>query len=181
MSDKSWLDDWYARVGEDEAKRVSGRAARRGTEVHRLCENYLLNRPDDLRKEMPVNAHMFRQIKPVLDSNVNDIIGSELFLYSDTLKIAGACDLIAKYQGITSVIDFKTSGSNKTHDGIEGYWLQTALYAFLMWERTKVFCSQLVIIIAVENENRCQVFVDKTKKWIPQAAELVKRYHKSLL
>ena len=42
-ADKSGLDAWRKAVGEEEANRVSARAARRGTAVHSLCEKLVLN------------------------------------------------------------------------------------------------------------------------------------------
>ena len=40
-ADKSGLDRWRKRVGEDEAKRIGTEATNRGTVMHRLLELYL--------------------------------------------------------------------------------------------------------------------------------------------
>ena len=42
--DKTALLEWKKRVGPEEAARVSSQATRRGTSVHKIAENYLLNR-----------------------------------------------------------------------------------------------------------------------------------------
>ena len=112
-ADKSGLDAWRKAVGEEEANRISARAARRGTAVHSLCEKLVLNEDVNTRSEMPVNVHMYRQLERELRAHCDDVRGSELFLYSDKLKVAGACDLIASWDGVPSIIDFKTSGKNK--------------------------------------------------------------------
>jgi len=176
-SDKSGLDDWRRAVGEEEANRVSTRAARRGTEVHRLCEDLVLNRPVDLRREMPFNVQMYRQLEQKLKENVTNIRGSELFLYSDKLKVAGACDLIADYAGKPSIIDFKTSGKNKRKEWIEGYFLQATMYSYMFWERTGILHPQLVIMIAVEEENKAQIFIESATNYLAKAKQICEQFH----
>jgi genome maintenance exonuclease 1 len=176
-ADKSGLDDWRRAIGEEEANRVSARAARRGTEVHRLCEDLVLNRPIDLRREMPFNVHMYRQLEQKLSENVTNIRGSELFLYSDKLKVAGACDLIADYAGKKSIIDFKTSGKAKQKDWIEGYFIQATLYSYMFWERTGILHSQLVIMIAIEEENKAQIFIENATNYLEKAKQICEQFH----
>lgn len=178
-ADKSGLDDWRKAVGEEEANRVSTRAARRGTEVHRLCEDLVLNRPIDLRREMPFNIQMYKQLESKLKENVTNIRGSELFLYSDKLRVAGACDLIADYAGKPSIIDFKTSGKHKKKEWIEGYFLQATLYSYMFWERTGIFHNQIVIMIAVEEESNAQIFIEKASDYIVEAKRICDTYHSS--
>jgi hypothetical protein len=175
--DKSGLDEWRNRVGDEEADRVTKRSAKRGTEVHRLCEDLILNREINLRREMPLNRMMFQQLQKVLEESVDHIRGSELFLYSDHLKVAGACDLIASYNDVKSIIDFKTSKSPKPREWIDGYFLQTALYSYMFWERTKIKHSQLVVLIAVEEGDHAQVFIENVDDWIHKAKKCSQAFH----
>jgi len=122
---------------------------------------------------------MYRQLERKLKANVNEIRGSELFLYSDKLKIAGACDLIANYADKTSIIDFKTSGKNKKKEWIEGYFLQATLYSYMFWERTGIFHNQIVIMIAVEEETEAQIFIEKASNYITKAQKLCNDFHSS--
>lgn len=172
---KDGLEDWIARVGAEEAAKIAARSARRGTEVHRLCEDLVLNRAIDLKKEMPINRYMFQQLERKLIDNCDTIRGSELFLYSDKLKIAGACDLVADWNDKLSLIDFKTSRSFKPIEWIDSYFLQTALYAFMLWERTGILCSQLVVLIAVEDAPEALVYIQKTKAWLDRAKKLCQK------
>ena len=94
-SDHSWLDEWKARVGEVEAKKILVQAGRRGSAVHELAEYYLKNDPDYKKGHMPFNIYSFNKIKPFLDEHVGLIAGLEIPLYSDTLKVAGRSDCIA--------------------------------------------------------------------------------------
>lgn len=176
-SDKSGLDNWRRAVGEEEANRVSARAARRGTAVHSLCEKLVLNEDIDLRSEMPLNVHMYRQLERELRAHCDDIRGSELFLYSDALKVAGACDLIASWDGRPSIIDFKTSGKNKKKEWIEGYFLQCSLYSYMFWERTGILHSQIVVMISVEEEDKAQIFVENATKYLNKAKQICESFH----
>ena len=174
-SDKSGLEKWKKRVGEEEAKKISGFAASRGTAVHNLCEQYLKN---TVPKGMPSNMELFSQIKKVLDKHVNNIMSIEDALYSDTLKVAGRVDLIAEYDGENAIIDFKTSGKDKREDWIEGYFLQCSLYAFMFWELTSISIKKIVIIIGNDSDNKAQVFVKSPNDYIQKAINMVKLYHK---
>ena len=124
MLDKGFLDDWIARVGEREAERIKNQAATRGTEIHGLCENYVLNREVNTKKLMPLQKMLFNQIKRVLDENLEVVMGSEVRLFSNKLKAAGSCDLIGQWNGRRAVIDFKTSRNFKGEDDILGYFLR---------------------------------------------------------
>jgi genome maintenance exonuclease 1 len=176
MLDKSGLDEWRERVGEEQANFTGRLAAARGTNIHTMCENYV--RGEDVDVSMPFNSYLFNQVKKVLDEHVDDIVGCELTLVSDELKIAGSCDLIALYDGKLSIIDYKTSAKNKMKQWIESYFLQTSLYAYMLWEMTGMMAKQLVVIIAVDEEPVPQVFIVKPREYLEKAAELCREYHK---
>lgn len=172
-SDKSWLDDWIARVGEEEAKKVSAQAARRGTAVHDLAEKYLKNDPAYKKGHMPVNIKTFLNIKHFLDNHIGLIAGLELPLYSVLLQTAGRVDCIAKWDGEWSVIDFKTSKKEKSSDDIHNYFLQESAYAYMFYELTGLIPKQLVTVMTVD-EGESKVFIEKTRDWIPKFIELRK-------
>ncbi len=175
MTDKSALDAWKKRVGDEEAARVSARAATRGTNVHTMCENYVLGNEIDM--SMPHNMMVFRQIKMILDEKVDMIRATECTLFSDHLKIAGTCDLIADYDGRLSIIDYKTSSKLKRKEWIEGYFLQASLYAYMLWEMTGIHVKDIVIIIGVDDSLDAQVFVERPQRYLEKAADLVRSYH----
>lgn len=176
MSDKTALNEWKARVGDEEANRVSARASSRGTFIHTMCEKYILG--EDVDTSMPHNMMIFRQIKGILDEKVDMIRATECTLFSHHLKIAGTCDLIADYDGRLSIIDYKTSTRRKRKDWIEGYFLQASLYAYMLWEMTGISVKDIVIIIGVDDELDPQVFVERPSNYIEKAADMVQSYHK---
>ena len=176
MMDKSALEAWRKRVGEDEAVRVSTRASTRGTNVHTMCENYVLGH--DIDTSMPHNMMMFNQIKKVLDEKVDMVRATECTLFSDHLKLAGSCDLIANYDDRLSIIDYKTSAKRKRKDWIEGYFLQASLYSYMLWEMTDILVKDIVIIIGVDDSLESQIFVERPQRYLEKAVDLVRSYHK---
>jgi genome maintenance exonuclease 1 len=146
---KEAIMKWRKRVGEEAANAISRKASGRGTNVHTLCERYLNN--ESLGEIMPDAKEMFYSIKPLLN-RINNIHYQEQALWSKQLGMAGRVDCIAEFDGVLSVIDFKTSKRIKLSGDIEDYYWQTTAYALMYEELIGVPINNLVIIMAVENE-----------------------------
>jgi hypothetical protein len=170
---KEAIREWRARIGEEEANRVSARAARRGTTIHSLCENYLLNKEV---KPGLFDVETFDSIKPLLN-RINNIHCLETQLFSDHLQVAGTVDCIAEFDGRVSVIDFKTSRRIKSREDIPGYFMQTSAYAVMFEELTHIPVDRLVVIMSVDDEAPL-LFIEKRDDWIGQFIELRKDYSK---
>ena len=56
--------EWRARVGNEEANRVTKRATSRGTDMHTLVEHHLKN--EELPTVQPLSEFLFKQAKPDL-------------------------------------------------------------------------------------------------------------------
>lgn len=169
---KDGLDAWRARVGEEVANKVMNQAAHRGTAIHSICENYLMNK--EYRKGvMPFDLDTFSRIRPHLDKNVGSVYGIEVPLWSAKLKTAGRADLLAGWCGVNSVIDFKTSKRVKTEDHIEGYFIQATCYSLMAEELTGLKFPQIVVIIAVDHEPT-QVFVKRRDLYVDRVLEIFK-------
>ena len=164
---KQSIMEWRKRVGEEEANRISSKAAGRGTRVHTLCENYLNNQEDYLQKQMPDAIVMFNTLQPLLNEYVNNIHALEVPLYSDYLRTAGRVDCIAEFDGAISVIDFKTSSKPKEDKWIQNYYMQCSAYAVMFEERTGIPVSRIVVMIAVDGE-KAQIFVKKRNDYIDE-------------
>lgn len=169
--DKTALLEWRKKVGDEQANKISTQAARRGTAVHSLAERYVLNESSYLEGAMPSGVDAFNSIKPVIDRSVDNILGIELPLYSVTLRTAGRCDLIAEYNGVPSVIDFKTSRRLKKEEWIESYFLQTTVYSMMFESIYKIKIPQIVIMIAVDHEEP-QVFIKDRSKYVDRVLEI---------
>ena len=160
---KKAINEWRARVGEKVANQITKQASARGTSIHKLCEHYILGTMDDV-KIMPSNKEMFSSMANHLAKTIGKVYAVEGFLYSDFLRSAGQVDMIAEYNGVLSVVDFKTSKKKKNPDWIENYFVQEAAYSFMFEERTQLQVGQLVTVIGVDGEDEPQVFIKNTKE-----------------
>ena len=168
---KQSIIEWRKRVGEEEANRISSTAARRGTRIHSLAEKYLLN--ESVNPDM-FDIEMWNKFKPILH-NIDNIYALEQALYSDHLEVAGTVDCIAEYNGKMSVIDFKTSKRIKHRDNIHDYFMQCSAYAVAFEEMTKIPVPQIVVLIAVDEEDPL-IFVEKRNTWINGFKDLRTEY-----
>ena len=171
---KAAIQAWRERVGETEANKISGKASRRGTTLHSVCESYIQNKEKFLNGETPHIVELFKTIEPILE-RVDNIQGVELALYSDHFGIAGRTDCIAEFDGVLSVIDYKTSNKIKKKEWCDKYFAQGAFYGVAYEELTSIPVPQVVIIIAVENELP-QLFVEKRDDWTHLIWEAKKLY-----
>lgn len=172
--DKTALLEWKKRIGEEEANRISKIATRRGNAIHSIAERYVLNEERYYSSnEMPVNVDSFIPIKAALDAHVDNILGVELPLWSKALGCAGRTDLVAQYDGITSIIDFKTSKKFKKEEWIESYFLQSTIYSMMFERLYSISVPQIVIIITVDDEMVPQVFVKERANYVDRAIEIL--------
>ncbi|SVD65745.1 uncharacterized protein METZ01_LOCUS418599, partial [marine metagenome] len=169
---KASIQEWRKRVGETEANKISGKASRRGTSVHSVCESYIKNEDGFLDGQTPNIVELFKTIEPFLE-RIDNVHGVELALYSDHFGVAGRTDLIAEFDGKLSVIDYKTSNKIKKKDWCESYFAQCAFYGIAYEELTKIPVPQVVVIIAVDSE-RPQLFVEKRDDWVDKIWEAKK-------
>ena len=172
---KAAIMAWRKRVGEEKANQISRKASGRGTNVHSICEEYLNNK--ELGVFMPDAYEMFLSIKPYLNK-INNIHYQEQALWSTQLGMAGRVDCIAEYEGVLSVIDFKTSSRPKDESDIQDYFWQTTAYSLMYEELVGVPIDNLVIIMAVENGIPL-IFKQKTEDHIEGLAQAIDFYHKN--
>jgi genome maintenance exonuclease 1 len=154
---KKELMEWRARVGEEKANEISRKATTRGTGVHKAIERHLLNEEVDVLREnmMPNVRNLFVKMKKEL-VKINNIHCLESKLFSHELKLAGQVDCVAEYNGVLSVIDFKTSVRLKKKEDIENYFMQGVAYGTMFTELTGLPFEQVVIIIGVDTADFCQ-------------------------
>ncbi len=172
IGDKSFLDEWRQRVGEEEADRITEEASVRGSYLHETIEAYLQQESD--WKQRALKAPLFKTMKTSIDLSIGKIYGKEFRLYSDYLNLAGTCDLCAEWNTKTSIVDWKSSRKLKKIEWIDGYFMQTCIYSILLQERTGIKAEQLVIVMGVDGESKPQVFVQDRAIWIPRVMNAVR-------
>ena len=163
------IQQWRDRIGKDEATKISTRAANRGTRLHNLVESYLLGDTVDFKNDILIKD-LYSRFLPVVNK-IDNIRALEYPLYSDVMELAGTVDCAADYEGVPSVIDFKSSSKPKKIEYIENYFLQCCIYSLMIEELYSIKLNQLVVAIAVENEQP-QIFIENRKDWFKP---LVKR------
>lgn len=166
---------WRARVGDEVANKISAQASRRGTLMHKLCEDYVNNEEIDTDKLMPLDYQNFNALKEQMDKHFGKVYGQEIALYSDFLEMAGRVDCIAEYKGKLSIIDYKTSKKVKKRENIKNYFMQAAGYAVMYEEIFKQPINQLVILMSVDHEGVVE-FVEKRDDHIHDLIALRKKY-----
>ena len=160
---KAGIAKWRARVGEEKANNISKRSTGRGTKYHSIVEDYFNNNLDLKKyKKYPLPVLMFHHSRHVLD-RINNIYLQEAALYSKHLEIAGRVDCIAEFDGVLSIIDFKTAAEPKREKYLYDYFVQETAYACMLQENYGLSVKQLVTIVACEN-GETQVKVLPPKK-----------------
>lgn len=179
--DKPWLTEWRNRLGTEKAARETKRATDRGTAVHTIIERYLNNENNPTRDQKTDHISEFNSLRIRLN-NINHIIAQEVPLYSDLLKIGGRVDCVAEYEGVLSIVDFKTSSGTKTIDMVQDYFLQTTAYALMIHERYDIWIDDIAILISIEKgAGLPMVFREKTEKFIRPLVKRINTYHKGEL
>ena len=176
--DKKGLTEWRKRVGDEVANYVSGKAASRGTKVHHMCEDYLNNMATrfpskwEKHKKDFLPYCIFTQLKEKALQNIDNIYAQEAGLYSDKYKVAGRVDCVSEYNGVPSVIDFKTSTKERKDDWNENYYIQGSAYAEMFQERTGILIDQVVILVVTE-DGTVQEFVKCKHDYLDALTETV--------
>jgi len=167
---------WRKRVGEKAANAKSTRATGRGTKYHSIAEDYFNNTLDlEKYKKYPLPVLMFHQSRGTLD-RINNIYLQEAALYSKHLEIAGRVDCIAEFDGVLSIIDFKTAEEPKREEYLYDYFVQETAYACMLQENYGLSVKQLVTIVACENgETQVKVLPPK-KEFFMKLMEYISEY-----
>ena len=175
------LARWRARVGVDEAQRITAQAAIRGTAMHSILEHHILGKNRLDLTDVGQQAHKMADV--VIDkglSHLEEIWGSEVALYYPELY-AGATDLVGIYKNAESIIDFKQTNKPKRREWIEDYMIQLGAYAMAhnYVYQTKI---QQGVVLMCSKDGYFQEFIVSEKEFQKYQHEWLKRvdlYYKS--
>jgi len=169
---KEGLAKWRERVGNDVANHIMRTAAGRGTAVHHMCEDFLNNKEVIKEDQKFLPWCLFSQLKPTLEKSINNIYAQECGLWSEKYRVAGRVDCIAEWNGVPSIIDFKTSRSERKDDYNFEYYMQASAYAEMFEERTGIEINQIVILVVTE-DGLVQEFVREKHDYLEPLIETI--------
>jgi genome maintenance exonuclease 1 len=176
LFNESSLTEWRDAVGDEFADQYINRAARYGTAIHNIAEEYILGKLN-ISKLMPTQYSRFKILKPYLDNNITDVYGVELKMFSRDLHAAGTSDLICKYKNKNSILDYKTSNRRKSIDEILTYFIQSTAYAIMVKELYNFDIEQIVILLYV-HEDTVLEFIEPIDKYLKMTRQFFKLFHK---
>ena len=174
---KKALQEWRNRVGKEEAAKISSFASRRGTTIHSLLEQHIRGEEIDWDSVMPHNVDSFERAVPSLKENLTKIYDLEKRMFSLNLGVAGTVDGLVQWNGVDSVLDFKTSRKVKKKEYITDYFLQTTAYSLMLEEMTGKVLDRLVIFIVNDEEDHPQIFIEERSNWVPLLLQKIHQFH----
>ena len=163
---------WRERVGAEEANKISSVAARRGTKMHSLFEQYL-RQEEELVFENILDESMFNAVQPVLDDITP--IALEAGMWSDSLQMAGQVDCVGIWDNELCIIDFKTSAKYKEEYMADPWFHQMTAYAIMVEELTGEVIDSIVAVVAVDGGG-VQVFEADPREYVDKLYKLRQRY-----
>lgn len=172
---KEGITKWQNKVGLEEANKIKNRAATRGTKFHAMMEKYLGNEQNIFEDVMPDMKQAFNDAKSIIDK-IDNIYYLESQLYSEVIGLAGRTDVIAEYDGVPSIIDFKTSLRLKKEEWIDSYREQGTAYSLMFEEMTGIRIDQVVVIISVDGEDKPQVFTNNRDDYTDSLMNKIRIY-----
>lgn len=179
--DKSGLDAWAARIGQENAERIKSEASAVGTHMHNVIERMVAYRdlPRPTSWLMTKGYEMGYRLVNTYFQYMQEIWGSEIQLYYPE-KYAGTTDLVCVYRDKPCVMDFKQSIKPKKREWIDDYFHQLAAYALAHDVIHGTNINYGVILMAVQDGTTMefstagQEFVRYKEEWMKR----VEKYHR---
>ena len=174
---KASLDKWRARVGYQEAQRITQQAATRGTEMHYVLEHYIDGKGYlNLSPEGAEARLMAHEIVNNL-GKLKIVYGNEVCLAYEDLW-AGATDVVGVYDNQPTIIDFKQSNKIKREEYVEDYYYQIAAYSLAHKKQYGLITQGLICIctkdiVYQEFKMSPEKLTEYEKKWMSR----VKKYY----
>ena len=88
------------------SEKTLSHAAARGTTVHNAIENWILFGIEDVPEE---HKGYFDAFRLWWEDSKPEVIGTEVRVYHKLMRYAGTGDLLARVNGLTDLIDYKTT------------------------------------------------------------------------
>lgn len=163
----------WRRDNPEESKRVLSR----GTKLHSIIEAYLRNdlAPTALTEGAGTSeVDLFVSMREDIN-RIGTIHAIEVPLWSKKIGLAGRTDCIGEFDGVPSVIDFKSANYPKSEDAIQDYFMQATAYALMWQDLTGRALRNIAILIGVE-DGGCQVFTADPMDYVEALVDAIRLY-----
>ena len=169
-SDKSFLEKWRKKVGEEEADRIVAYSIAVGKSMHAYLEGKIKNEKenslliDDPNKAMATKLAKII-IKQGLKDKLQEVWGVEAHLHFGNYY-RGIADLVGIYEDEPCIIDFKQKRKpqSKNYDFIKNYFTQAVAYGVAHNRMCKTKIRKGVILVAT-HDYKFQKFVVEGDAW----------------
>ena len=169
-SDKSFLEKWRKKVGEEEADRIVAYSIAVGKSMHAYLEGKIKNEKenslliDDPNKAMATKLAKII-IKQGLKDKLQEVWGVESRVHFGNYY-RGIADLVGIYEDEPCIIDFKQKRKpqSKNYDSIKNYFTQAVAYGVAHNRMCKTKIRKGVILVAT-HDYKFQKFVVEGDAW----------------
>ncbi len=167
-SDKTALEEWKKRIGEKKAAQETKDACAIGNLLHKYLENWIQGIPTKTGTN-----HIHKLVNKMANQIINKGLSkvSEYWCMEKTLfyeeLYAGTVDLIAVYDGIPTIIDYKNSKKIKKEEYLENYYCQLVAYSIAHNEMFNTNIKSGIILMASRDGdfNAFELNGEKYKKY----------------
>lgn len=153
---RKWQHKMDKLHGADTAEQESSNAKDRGNTIHQAIAATLKDLHDAETSIAPELKPYWDSVRPIVKA-IKNTYAVEHTVYHDTLKYAGTLDLVADWQGKSTIIDWKTSGRIKKLSWMSEAILQVVAYKGAYESMQELPIEQaLVVIISLKQS---QLFI----------------------
>ena len=175
LLNKKAIEQWELSVGKEKAEQVRNQAAAHGSRWHLLMED-TLNKGIQKLSYTNEFSRAYRKVTKDVFPLISNVYAVEQRMYSDEIEVAGTADLIADYNGVCSIIDWKTTSRFKTAKDVVSYWCQLASYAVMAKERYQLDIKQFVLVFNDSDVNVYTLQDCRIEMWIENFKKLRLKY-----
>ena len=179
-SDKSFLEKWRRKIGDEEADRIVQHSIAVGKSMHTYLERKIKNKKGALLLANDPNIAMATKfakliIKQGLKDKLQEVWGVEAHLHFGNYY-RGIADLIGVYEDEPCIIDFKQKRKPQLerYDSIKNYFTQMAAYGMAHNRMCKTKIRKGVVLIAT-HDHKFQKFVVEGDAWRKHCRDFLSR------
>jgi len=179
-SDKSFLEKWRRKIGNEEADRIVAHSIAVGKSMHTYLERKIKNKKGALLLAGDPNIAMATKlaeliIKKGLKGRLQEVWGVEAHLHFGNYY-RGIADLIGIYEDEPCIIDFKQKRKPQLehYDSIKNYFTQMAAYGMAHNRMCKTKIRKGVVLIAT-HDRKFQTFTIKGDAWRKHCRDFLSR------